>query len=146
MIQHPHLDGRLTQPKVKASWFQVILFTAALIFASVLVAHFTGCASPERTTLNVTAVQIQTVDAAMRAFVDYEKQYGASAELRARVASAYQQTRLADLAVESSLRAVVLAQNAGEDVTAKQAAAAQARKAQADAVAALLAIIQPLIK
>lgn len=64
---------------------------------------FAGCNTPnkaENTALTAAKIEANSTTAAMQAFVAYEKQFGATKELRERVDSAYQKVRLANLAAE----------------------------------------------
>lgn len=73
----------------------VLILAASFLFA--------GCNTPnkaENTALNIAKVEVATVEAAMRSFIEYERRFGASAELRAKVDAAYQKVKHANLSAE----------------------------------------------
>lgn len=73
----------------------VLILAASFLFA--------GCNTPnkaENTALTVAKIEVTTTQQAMFAFVEYERRFGASAELRAKVDAAYQKVRFANLSAE----------------------------------------------
>ena len=115
------------------------LILCALIAVTVSAALFTGCQNPERAALSGAKIEAKTVESAMRAFVVYEKQHGATAELRAKVDSLYQKVRAANLLAEKSWLAYKDAQDAKDPNASAldqvwQAALSIAQAAQCDLI------------